>query len=160
MSFLSNLIFEISKNKILEVMSSLIWLRKEVSNYFQDAIDPMVRLKNYVESLPKNVNGNNLQTSLCCTSINLRESINCFLWSSSVTSLSITNFGNSFTWCFGNGCCAPGTVMTSTPKKGMLVSMLARNFKFKWEDEGLVQGGLVWGGSRGPDPPTSTLGKS
>ena len=40
--------------------------------------------------------------------------------------------------------------MASTASQGLLASILARKLKFGLGDGGLVQGGFVSGGSRGP----------
>ena len=80
LSILSNFILEISKNKTPKVLSSLDRVRKAVSNCCQDAMDPAVKLKKHVEAFPTKVYGKNLKTTYSCyTSIDLRESIDCFI---------------------------------------------------------------------------------
>ena len=91
-------------------------------------------------------------TSSCCTSNNLRESINCLLWSWGETSLSGSNFGKR--------CCISGTAMTFVANQGLLASMVARKLKFGLGDAGLVQVGLFLGGLGGLEPPTYASGKS
>ena len=50
--------------------------------------------------------------------------------------------------------------MASVANQGLFSAMVAKKLKFGLGDGGLVQVGLFSGGSRGPEPPTSTSGKS
>ena len=65
-----------------------------------------------------------------------------------------------FYGCFNNGCCALGTTMEFVANQGLFVAMVARKLKFGHGYGGLLQGGLVSGGSEGPEPPASTSGRS
>ena len=65
-----------------------------------------------------------------------------------------------FSGCFGNGCCIPSTATTSMTNQGLFVAMVARKLKFGLGDGGLVQVGLVSGGSGGLEPPTYTSRRS
>lgn len=124
-------------------------------------MDHTVRLNNHVDAFLTKLYGNNLQiTFTCYTSINLRESLNFLIWSSSDTSLSRSNLGISFPGCFGKGCWGLGTAMSSVESQCLLASILARMLKFDLGDGGLVQGGFPSGGLVGPKPPAWALGKS
>ena len=75
------------------------------------------------------------------------------MWSSGVTLLSGSNFGRSFSRCFGNGWCVSGTAWHFVANQCLLVAMVARKLKL-----GLGYGGLVSGGLRGPEPLASAQG--
>ena len=114
-----------------------------------------------MEGWPKYVYEKNMQTTYSCyTYISLSKSIHFLIWSSGVTLLSWSNFGKSFSRCFGNGCCELDTAMASTTNQGLFAAMMDRKLKFGLGNKGLVQGGLVLGGLGGLESPASTLGKS
>ena len=75
-------------------------------------------------------------------------------------SLSGSNFGKSFSGCFGSGCCAPGTAMASVANQGLFTAMVAMNLKFGLGDVGVAPIVFFSRGSGGPEPPSSASGKS
>ena len=52
------------------------------------------------------------------------------------------------------------TATTSATNQGLFAAMVVRKLKFGLGDGGLVQVVLFLGGSGGPEPPSSTSGKS
>ncbi|CAF4379680.1 unnamed protein product, partial [Adineta steineri] len=67
-----------------------------------------------------------------------------------VISLSGSNFGKSFSGCFGSGCCALGTATTSMINHGLFAAMVAINLKVGLGDVGVAPAVLFSGGSGGP----------
>jgi hypothetical protein len=124
------------------------------SNYFQQVIDPDGRLKNQDYAFPYKVKQNNLHaTSSRCTFIMFIESINLSIWVLGSISSSRSNLGKSLSGLLGKGFWGLEMARGLIVSHHGLAAILPPNVKFSQGDGIDPKGGLVLGGTGGPEPP-------